>query len=127
MFKQIVCVVLIVSGLAVSLVGCGSETSGSISLSTSSTASGVVKAEATYTPESGSALQDQNITFYWYTVGQNSKIRTDYPSNDASTNSFGKAISELTLPFPRTEIVTVYVKANTGGLTSGFQSVNVIK
>jgi hypothetical protein len=127
MLKRIRCVILIFSVFAINLVGCGSDTSGSISLSSPTSLNGVVTAEATYTPVSGSALSHQKITFYWRTVGNTSNLIVDYPANDSYTDSTGKASSELTLPSPRTEDFTVYVKANTGDLSTSTQSVTVLK
>lgn len=125
MFKQLVCALLICSGLTIGLVGCGSDNSGSILLSSLASSNGVVTAEATYSPASGSALPNQKITFYWRTVGKTTGNAVDYPPVDSYTDSSGKALSVLTLPSPRTEAMTVYVKAGTGDLLTVLQSVDV--
>ena len=127
MLKHIVYVLLILSGFAISLAGCGSDTSGSISLGSLTNSGDVVTATATYSPSSGSALTNQKITFYWRTVGLTTNITVDYPPEDASTDSTGSALSELRLPSPRSETMRVYVKAATGDLTTGSQSVDVLK
>lgn len=123
MLKQIVCVLLIVSVFAICLAGCGSETSGSLSMSSPSYTNDVVTAKATYTPASGSALAHQKITFYWRTVDKSSGSNVDYPPSDSYTDSTGMASSDLTLPSPRAALI-VYVKAATGDLTTGWQSVD---
>jgi len=109
------------------IVGCGSETSGSISLGSLTNSGDVVTATAAYSPSSGSALTNQKITFYWRTVDLTSNITVDYPPEDASTDSTGSALSELRLPSPRSETMRVYVKAATGDLTTGSQFVDVLK
>lgn len=125
MFKQFVCALLIFSGFTVGLVGCGSDNSGTLTLSSLASSNGVVTAEATYSPASGSALPNQKITFYWRTVGKTTGNAVDYPPVDAFTDSSGKAFSTLTLPSPRTEVMTVYVKAGTGDLLTVLQSADV--
>lgn len=120
--KKLVMLILMMSAL---MFGCGSETSGSISLSSPTNSGGVVTAEATYTPSSRPALTNQRITFYWYTVGLTSNVTINYPSKDSYTNGNGMALSELTLPYPRTETLRVYVKAGTGDLVSSTQFVDV--
>ena len=125
MLKQFVYVLLVVLGFVISLVGCGTENSGSILLSPPTNINGVVTTTATYTPSSGSVLPNQKITFYWRTVGQTSNISVDYPPSDSYSDSTGRARSELTLPSPRSEALSVYVRAGTGDLTSGSLFVNV--
>jgi hypothetical protein len=124
MLKQIVCVLLIASGFAISLVGCGNDTSGSISMSSPTFSNGVATAKATYSPAGGSALQHQKITFYWRTVVKSSGVAFDYPPSDSYTDSTGTASSDLILPSPRTDALIVYVEAKTGDLTTGMQSVD---
>ncbi len=110
---------------SVAVVGCGSvdENSGSISLASPTYSNNVVTASATYKPTIGVALPNQKITFYWHTIGQTSGTVV-YPSSDGYTDSTGTALSNLPLPTSRTEALTVYVKAVTGDLTTGLQSVN---
>lgn len=124
MLKRIVCAVFIVSGVAIYLAGCGSETSGSITLTSPTYANGIATASAKYTPASGTALSHQKITFNWRTVGKTSKAVVDYPSTDSYTDSSGTASSDLYLPSPRTEDYVVYVRASTGDLTTSVQSVD---
>jgi len=110
------------------LAGCGSgsgSTTGSIVLATPIASNGVVTAQATYTPLAGIAVPGQEVFFAWYTVGKSSGIKTDYPTVKSTTNSSGLAQSQLTLNAPRPEIYIAYVKADTGGLSSGWQSVEV--
>lgn len=126
MLKHCICYILIVSGLVFSLTGCGSETSGSISLDSPTYSNGIVSAKAAYTPDSGSAVTHQKITFYWRTVGKISNIVVDYPPTDSYTNSLGIASSDLILPTSRTESLIVYVKVSTGDLTSSLQSVEAL-
>lgn len=125
MFKQMVFAIIIVAGFALSLAGCGNDNSGSLTLGSIASSNGVVTAEATYSPASGSALPNQKITFYWRTVGKTTGNAFDYPPVDSYTDSSGKALSVLTLPSPRTEAMTVYVKAATGDLITVLQSVDV--
>lgn len=122
MLKRIAFV--IISGFVFFIAGCGSETSGSIALTSPTYSNGVVTASATYTPASGSALSHQKITFSWRTVGKVSNSVVEYPPTDSYTDSSGKASSDLILPAPRTEAYVVYVKASTGDLTTSVQSVD---
>lgn len=108
--------------------GCGSgsgSTSGDITLAEPAASNGVVTASATYTPSGGTVLPGQEIVFSWYTVGKTTSNRQDYGTSKSYTNSSGGATSQLILPTPRTEIFIAYVKADTGGLTSGWKSVEV--
>jgi len=120
MFKQMLYVLLIVAG--VSLAGCGSDNSGSLTLGSLTNSGREVTASATYKPASGSALPNQKITFYWRTVSA-SGVTLDYPPSDSFTDSNGIALSVLTLP--GTEAFRVSVKAGTGDLITGSQSVEV--
>lgn len=124
MLKRILYIILIASIYALGLAGCGSETSGSISMAQPTYSNGVVTAQAKYVPASGTALPNQNITFYWRTVGQTTGAVVNY-QKESDTDSTGTASSDLTLPTPRTEALIVYVKAGTGDLTTSQQSVNV--
>ena len=125
MIKQTARFLLIFLVFSVTFVGCGSvdENSGSISLTSPTYLNGVVTANATYKPSTGVALPNQKITFYWHTIGLLSGTVV-YPLSDSYTDSNGTAFSEFTLPSPRTEALIVYVKAGTGSLTTGLQSVN---
>ncbi|MEI6826207.1 MAG: hypothetical protein WCK54_11465 [Desulfuromonadales bacterium] len=125
MLKQTARFLLTTLVFSATVVGCGSvdENSGSISLTAPTYSNGVVTANATYKPSTGVALPNQKITFYWHTIGQSSGTVV-YPPKDSYTDSNGLAPSELTLPSPRTEALIVYVKAGTGNLITGVQSVN---
>lgn|SRR6266568_8345114 len=107
--------------------GCGSETSGSLSVSSPSSNGGIVTATAKFTPSSGSPLPGQQITFRWYTVVLGSSTQSPELSETKSTDNTGAATSQLTLPVGRTDTFTVYVIASTGGLVNkeGWQSVLV--
>lgn len=110
------------------MMGCGSETSGSLSVSAPTLkGNDVVTATAKYTPSSGSALPDQNITFRWYAVGVTTKNKSSELTQTVSTDSTGTATSTYILPSTRTESYLVYVSASTGDLinTEGLQSVQV--
>lgn len=122
MLRRIVFVVI--SGFALFISGCGSETSGTIVLNSLAYSNGITTASATYTPASGSALSHQKITFNWRTVGKTTNSVVEYPPTDSYTDSSGKASSDLILPSPRTEAFVVYVKASTGDLTTSMQSVD---
>ncbi len=107
--------------------GCGSGTSGSLSVSAPASSGGIVTATATFTPSSGTALPGQNINFRWYTVGLTSKIQSAEISTSGHTDINGVVTSQFILPFVRTESFLVYVIASTDGLTNkeGWQSVQV--
>jgi hypothetical protein len=113
--------------LSLWMFGCGSETSGSLSVTAPSSSDGIVTATATFTPASGSALPGQHITFRWYTVVLGSSTQSPELSETKSTDNTGAATSQLTLPVGRTDTFTVYVIASTGGLVNkeGWQSVLV--
>lgn len=108
--------------------GCGSETSGTLSVAAPTALNGVVTARATFTPSSGSVIPGQPINFRWYTVGVNSQAKSPEQATSGDTNNTGTVSSQLTLPPDRTESFIVYVIASTGGLTNieGWQSVLVI-
>lgn len=127
MLKQIGSVILLLLVLVVSLVGCGSDTSGSISLGSLTNAGGEITATAKYTPSSGSVLPNQEITFYWRTVGLETNTIVNYPPDIASTDGTGTALSKLTLPSPRSETFRVSVSAATGDLITSSQFVDVPK
>lgn len=109
------------------LTGCGSESSGTLSVASPSASNGVVTATATLTRSSGTTLSGQTINFVWYTVGVTSKNQTAEQTVSAKTNNSGVASSQLTLAPNRTESLYVYVKATAGDLTNiqGWQSVTV--
>lgn len=109
------------------IVGCGSETSGTLSVSSPSATNGIVTTTATFTPSSGSALPNQPIVFRWYTVGVNSKDQTLEQTTEGRTDNTGAVTSQFKPPVIRSESLIVYVIASTGGLTNkeGWQSVQV--
>lgn len=113
--------------LCVSMFGCGSENSGTLSVTTPSASSNIVTATATFTPSSGSALPGQVISFRWYTVGVTTKTQSAELTTSGSTDSSGAVTSQFTLPIIRSESFVVYVIASTGSLTNkeGWQSVEV--
>jgi hypothetical protein len=113
--------------LSLGIFGCGSETSGNLSVPVPVQSGDYVKATATYTPSSGSALSGQEINFRWYTVGVTTKTRTQEVLATGSTNPSGTVISQYLLPAVRSESITVYVTASTGGLTNseGWQTITV--
>jgi hypothetical protein len=115
--------------MSVCLFGCGSETSGTLTVSAPTSSNGVVTAVAKFTPSSGAALQGQDIDFRWYTVGVDSKVKSAESSKPGKTDSTGSVTSQFTLPASRSEDYNVYVIASTGGLTNkeGWQSVTVLK
>lgn len=124
--RAFIAVLLLVS--VALLAGCGSgsfSTSGSIVLATPTASNGVVTALATYAPVTGTTLAGQEVFFAWYIVGKSSGNKTDFPTVKSTTNSSGLAQAQLTLNAPRSEIYIAYVKAETGGLSSGWQSVEV--
>ena len=113
--------------LSLGIFGCGSETSGNLSVSAPVQSGDYVKATATYTPSSGSALSGQEINFRWYTVGVTTKTKAPEILVTGFTNTSGVVISQFLLPTVRSESVTVYVTASTGGLTNseGWQTITV--
>jgi hypothetical protein len=113
--------------LSVWMFGCGSETSGSLSVSAPAADNGVVTATATFKPSSGSALPGQPIYFRWYAVGKTSGIKTPELSQTVNTDNNGAATSQYLLPSSRSESYIVYVIATTGDLTNieGMQTVQV--
>lgn len=113
--------------LAMWMFGCGSETSGTLSVSSLTATNGTVTARAKFTPSSGSTIPGQPINFRWYTVGVTSKVQSPELSTTGHTDSTGTVSSQLTLPISRTESFYVYVIASTGDLTNieGWQSVLV--
>lgn len=122
--------VLLLIALSFGVFGCGSggmSTSGSLTMSTPTSSNGVVTAKATFVPASGPALPNQEIDFYWYTVGVDTKVVTPTTKVTGSTDTTGAATSQYILPTIRTESVIVYVKSATGGLENqgGWQSVVV--
>jgi len=107
--------------------GCGSESSGSLSVAAPKASNGVVTAIATFTPSSGTALSGQGIKFRWYTVGATSKTLSPETLVTSYTDKSGSATSQFTLPVNRLEDYIVYTISSTGDLTNkeGWQSVNV--
>jgi hypothetical protein len=124
--KKLVLLFVLMSML---IVGCGSETSGTLSVSTPTASNGVVTAIATFTPSNGTALPGQEINFRWYTVGVNTKTQSTESSKSGHTDNAGTVTSQFTFDptVARTESFNVYVIASTGGLTNkeGWQSVTV--
>jgi hypothetical protein len=110
------------------MIGCGSETSGTLKLSAPTSNGGVVTATAQYTSGAGLALPGQEINFRWYTVGDTTKVKTAEVAVVAHTDSTGIASAQYTLPATRTESLNVYVIASTGEITDiqGWQSVLVL-
>ncbi len=110
------------------LFGCGSESSGTLTVTSPTSSNGVVTAVAKFTPSSGVALPGQVIAFRWYTVGVTSKITSAESPASGNTDSTGSVTSQFTLPGSRSESYNVYVIASTGGLTNkeGWQSVTVV-
>lgn len=125
MLKQIGSVILLFFVLAFSLVGCGSDNSGSISLGSLTRSGEYITTTAKYTPSSGPVLPNQEITFYWRTVGLDTNTTKDYPPEVAYTDGTGTALSTFKLPSPWTETLRVYVKAGTGDLITATQFVDV--
>lgn len=109
------------------LFGCGTENSGTLTVSAPAASGDKVTATATYTPASGSALPGQMINFRWYTVGVATKTQSAEIASSGKTDSSGVAFSQLTLPAVRTESFVVYVIASTGEIinSEGWQSVIV--
>jgi|SRR6185369_13284401 len=107
--------------------GCGSENSGTLSVSAPSAINGIVTATAKFTPSSGTALPGQPINFRWYAVGVTSKTQTPELTATGHTDNTGTATSQYKLPTVRIESYIVYVIASTGDLTNieGLQSVQV--
>ena len=114
--------------LSMWMFGCGSETSGTLSVAAPTQSGGIVTARATFTPSSGSALPGQAINFRWYTVGVDTKTQSPELTKTEHTGNTGAVTSQLTLPVGRTESFTVYVIASTGDLINkeGWQSVLVV-
>ena len=113
--------------LSIWMFGCGSGTSGTLSVSAPTSKNGIVFASAKFTPSSGSALPGQAIDFRWYTVGVNTKTQSSELAITGHTDNTGAVSSQYTLPVIRTESYIVYVIASTEGLTNkeGWQSVQV--
>jgi hypothetical protein len=123
MKKLLLCIIL-----SVGILGCGSENSGSLSVSAPTASNGVATATATYTPSSGSALSGQSINFRWYAVDTTSKIPTKETLETVHTDSNGKATSQYRALSGLSGTYIVYVIASTGDLTNieGLQSVSVV-
>lgn len=113
--------------VAMWLFGCGSETSGTLSVSAPTATGNIVTAKAKFTPSSGSVIPGQPINFRWYTVGVTSKTQSPEQATTGHTDNSGTVTSQLILPVTRTESYNVYVIASTGDLTNieGWQSVLV--
>lgn len=113
--------------LCVLMFGCGSQNSGSLSVSSPSASNGIVTVTATYTPSTGLALSGQTISFRWYTVGVTSKSQSSELATSGTTDSSGAVTSQFILPAIRSESLVVYVIASTGDLTNkeGWQSIVV--
>lgn len=115
--------------LFLSMFGCGSDTSGTLSVSAPTASNGIVTATATFTPSSGSALPGQSINFRWYTVGVTTKTQSKELTISGHTDNTGTVTSQYSFPgnVTRTESFIVYVIAFTDGLTNkeGWQSVQV--
>jgi len=113
--------------LSMWMLGCGSDTSGTLSVSAPTSINGVVTATAKFIPSSGSVLPGQTISFRWYTVGVDTKTQSAELTITGHTDNTGAVTSQYTLPVSRTESYIVYVIASTEGLTNmeGWQSVLV--
>jgi hypothetical protein len=113
--------------LSIWMFGCGSGTSGTLSVSVPTSNNGIVFASAQFTPSSGSALPGQAVNFRWYTVGVTTKTQSPELAITGHTDNTGAVTSQYTLPVIRTESYIVYVIASTEGLTNkeGWQSVQV--
>lgn len=118
-------VFLLICSLCLLLGGCGSETSGTLSVTAPSYMNGIVTAIATFTPSSGTALPGQEISFRYYTVGLVTKTQSAESSIVGETDGSGRAFVSIPLPLNRTESLYVYVLASTQGLKNkeGWQSV----
>lgn len=105
--------------------GCGSDTSGTLSVSAPTQSGDIISAIAKFTPSSGSALAGQHINFRWYTVVVGSSTQSPELNETKDTDNTGAVISQITLPAGRTESYRVYVIASTAGLINkeGWQSV----
>lgn len=114
----------------ISMIGCGSDSSGFLSVSAPTEAGGIVTATASYSASAANtsnACTGQAINFRWYTVGETTKVKTAEVSVVGHTDSGCTATAQYTLPTTRTENLYVYVIASTGDMNNieGWQSVLV--
>ena len=121
-------ILLLCAVMSMWMFGCGSETSGTLSVAAPTQSGGIVTARATFTPSSGSVIPNQPINFRWYTVGVTSQTKSSEQATSGHTDNAGTVTSQLTLLPARTESFIVYVIASTGDLTNiqGWQSVLVV-